>query len=62
MIEKVLVGTDTSASADVAVQAAADLARVRDAELLVLYVRGPVQSADAADPKKAAIPRGTSRR
>jgi hypothetical protein len=30
MIQKVMVGTDTSASADVAVQAA-DLARVHDA-------------------------------
>jgi nucleotide-binding universal stress UspA family protein len=56
MIQKVLVGTDTSTSADMAVQAAADLARVHDAELLVLYVRGPVQSADAANPKKAADP------
>jgi nucleotide-binding universal stress UspA family protein len=58
MIQKVLVGTDTSASADLAVQAAADLARVHDAELLVLFVRGPVASADAANPKKAADPGG----
>jgi nucleotide-binding universal stress UspA family protein len=58
MIQKVLVGTDTSASADVAVQAAADLARVHDAELLVLYVRGPVASTDVANPKKAADPEG----
>jgi nucleotide-binding universal stress UspA family protein len=58
MIHKVLVGTDTSASADVAVQAAADLARVHDAELLVLYVRGPGQSSDAANPKKVADPEG----
>jgi nucleotide-binding universal stress UspA family protein len=58
MIQKVLVGTDTSASADVAVQAAADLAKVHDAELLVLYVRGPGQSADAANPKKVADPEG----
>jgi nucleotide-binding universal stress UspA family protein len=58
MIRKVLVGTDTSASADVAVQAAADLAKVNDAELLVLYVRGPGQAADAANPRKVADPDG----
>jgi nucleotide-binding universal stress UspA family protein len=32
---KILVGTDTSASADLAVQAAAEPARASDAELLV---------------------------
>lgn len=58
MIQKVLVGTDTSASADLAVQAAANLAKVHDAELLVLYVRAPAQSSDAANPKKAADPDG----
>ena len=35
----ILVGTDTSASADLAVDDAAELARARGAELLVLYVR-----------------------
>lgn len=58
MMQKVLVGTDTSASADIAVQAAADLAKVHDAELLVLYVRAPGQSSDAANPKKVADPDG----
>ena len=45
MIKRILVGTDTSASADLAVTAAAELARANEAELLVLYVqpeeRGP---------------------
>jgi nucleotide-binding universal stress UspA family protein len=58
MISKVLVGTDTSASADLAVAAAADLAAGNDAELLVLYVRTDGSSADAVDPKKAADPKG----
>jgi nucleotide-binding universal stress UspA family protein len=35
----ILVGTDTSAAADIAVEDAARLARARGAELLVLYVR-----------------------
>ncbi len=35
----ILVGTDTSAAADVAVEDAARIARERGAELLVLYVR-----------------------
>jgi nucleotide-binding universal stress UspA family protein len=55
-MKKILVGTDTSASADLAVKAAADLARVSDAELLVLHVRPPAQAFDAADPKKSADP------
>jgi nucleotide-binding universal stress UspA family protein len=57
-MKKILVGTDTSASADLAVRAAADLARVNDAELLVLHVRPPTQAFDAADPKKSADPDG----
>lgn len=55
-MKKILVGTDTSASADLAVGAAADLARANDAELLVLHVRPPTQALDVADPKKAADP------
>jgi nucleotide-binding universal stress UspA family protein len=55
-MKKILVGTDTSAAADLAVQAAAELARVNDAELLVLHVRGPSVAHDAADPKKSADP------
>jgi nucleotide-binding universal stress UspA family protein len=53
---KILVGTDTSAAADLAVQAAARLARDRDAELLVLQVRANGSAHDAADPKKSADP------
>ena len=55
-MKKILVGTDTSASADLAVQAAAELARVNDAELLVLHVRGPSAAHDAVDPRKSADP------
>jgi nucleotide-binding universal stress UspA family protein len=55
-MKKILVGTDTSASADLAVQAAADLARVNDAELLVLHVRGMNAAHDAVDPRKSADP------
>jgi nucleotide-binding universal stress UspA family protein len=55
-MKKILVGTDTSASADLAVQAAAELARVNDAELLVLHVRGGTSAHDAVDPRKSADP------
>lgn len=50
------MGTDTSAAADLAVQAAADLARTREAELLVVHVRGEGAARDAADPRKPADP------
>ena len=39
LIKRVLVGTDTSASADLAVSHAAELARSYGAELTVVYVR-----------------------
>jgi nucleotide-binding universal stress UspA family protein len=55
-MNKVLVGTDTTASADLAVQTAAELARVAGAQLLVVHVRSNGASYDAADPKKAADP------
>jgi len=55
-MERILVGTDTSAAADLAVQAAARLAHERDAELLVLQVRANGTAHDAADPKKSAEP------
>lgn len=55
-MKKILVGTDTSSAADLAVQAAADLARVSDAELLVVHVRSNGAAHDAADPKKSADP------
>ena len=57
-MKKILVGTDTSGSADLAVETAADLAASYDAELLVLYVRSNGAVGDAADPKKAADPKG----
>jgi nucleotide-binding universal stress UspA family protein len=56
MKRKILVGTDTSAAADLAVQAAAELARQGDAELLVVSVRSDGAARDAADPKKSADP------
>jgi nucleotide-binding universal stress UspA family protein len=55
-MKKVLVGTDTTASADLAVQTAAELARLADAELIVVHVRANGASHDAADPRKAADP------
>lgn len=55
-MKKVLVGTDTTASADLAVQTAAELARLAAAQLLVVHVRSNSASHDAADPKKAADP------
>ncbi len=53
---KILVGTDTSAAADLAVEAAARLAREHDAELLVVQVRSGGAAHDAVDPKKSADP------
>ncbi len=55
-MERILVGTDTSASADLAVRTAADLARRAEAELLVLYVRADSGLRDAADPRKRPDP------
>jgi nucleotide-binding universal stress UspA family protein len=55
-MNKILVGTDTSAAADVAVRAAAELARRHEAELLVVQVRSNGAARDAADPKKTADP------
>jgi nucleotide-binding universal stress UspA family protein len=52
-VRKILVGTDTSASADLAVRSAAELAASSDAELLVLYVRPGEAVHDAADPHKS---------
>jgi nucleotide-binding universal stress UspA family protein len=46
----ILVGTDTSAAADLAVQDAAALARARGAELLVLYVRPDSDIKAVVDP------------
>lgn len=52
------MGTDTSAAADLAVQAAADLAGAHDAELLVLYVRPPLDAREVFDPGKLPDPNG----
>lgn len=53
----ILVGTDTSAAADLAVADAARLARDRGAELLVLYVRTEGADRSVVDPDRAADPR-----
>jgi nucleotide-binding universal stress UspA family protein len=55
-METILVGTDTSGAADLAVETAADLARGREAELVVLYVRPQAGAVHAMDPDKAADP------
>jgi nucleotide-binding universal stress UspA family protein len=55
-MRKILVGTDTTASADIAVNAAAELAGERESELLVLFVHADDRAADAADPRKPADP------
>ena len=52
-MKKILVGTDTSASADMAVRSAAELAASNDAELLVLYVRPADSVPEAVDPRKS---------
>ena len=52
----ILVGTDTSAAADLAVENAARLARERGAELLVLYVRPNGTDRTVVDPDRAADP------
>ena len=54
----ILVGTDTSASADLAVEDAAALAHARGAELLVLYVRKDGDLRTVVDPAKSADPAG----
>lgn len=50
-MKTILVGADTSASADLAVQAAADLARVYDASLLVLSVEPVLDPREVFDPE-----------
>jgi nucleotide-binding universal stress UspA family protein len=52
----ILVGTDSSAAADLAVDDAARLARDRGAELLVLLVRPDGDVRAAVDPDRAADP------
>ena len=57
----ILVGTDTSAAADLAGEDAARLARDRGGELLVLYVKAEGDRA-VVDPDRAADPAGHLRR
>jgi nucleotide-binding universal stress UspA family protein len=52
----ILVGTDTSTAADLAVEDAARIARERGAELLVLYVRPGSDLKAVVDPDRAADP------
>jgi nucleotide-binding universal stress UspA family protein len=52
----IVVGTDTSAAADLAVEDAARLARDRGAELVVLYVRPDTDLRAVVDPDRAADP------
>jgi nucleotide-binding universal stress UspA family protein len=52
----ILVGTDTSAAADLAVEDAAQLARARGADLMLLHVRHGSDLEAAVDPDKAADP------
>ena len=58
----ILVGTDTSAAADLAVADAARLARERGAELLVLYVKPLGLDRAVVDPDHAADPGAHLRR
>jgi nucleotide-binding universal stress UspA family protein len=58
----ILVGTDTSAAADLAVEDAARLARERGAELLVLYVKPESDIRAVVDPDRAADPQAHLRR
>jgi len=62
MMTTILVGTDTSAAADLAVDDAARLARDRGADLLVLYVRPDGALRSAVDPALAPDPERHLRR
>lgn len=52
----ILVGTDSSAAADLAVEGAARLARDRSADLIVLLVRSDGDVKAAVDPDRAPDP------
>jgi len=52
----ILVGTDTSAAADLAVEGAARLARAQEAELILLLVRPEGDLRAVVDPHRAADP------
>ncbi len=51
-MQKIVVGTDTSASAELAVAAAAELSKAQDAELIVVYVKPPLDAREVFDPGK----------
>ncbi|MCI0346859.1 MAG: universal stress protein [Chloroflexi bacterium] len=55
-MQKILIGTDASPSADVAMEAAARLAAAQDAELLVLYVQPPLDAREVFDPSHMPDP------
>jgi nucleotide-binding universal stress UspA family protein len=61
-MKTILVGTDTSAAADLAVEDAARLARERGAELLVLFVRPDGAARMIVDPGRAPDPQAHLRR
>lgn len=50
MISKVLVGTDTSPAATLAVDEASSMAQAHDAELVVLYVQPPLDAREVFGP------------
>jgi nucleotide-binding universal stress UspA family protein len=52
----ILVGTDTSAAADLAVEGAAKLARAQEAELILLLVKPEGDLRAIVDPQRAADP------
>jgi nucleotide-binding universal stress UspA family protein len=54
----ILVGTDTTAAADLAVEDAARMARDRGSELLVLYVQADADGRSVVDPAKSPDPAG----
>ena len=58
----IVVGTDTSSAADLAVEDAARLARDRGAELLVLYVKSDGDVRAVVDPDRAVDPQTHLRR
>jgi nucleotide-binding universal stress UspA family protein len=54
----ILVGTDTTAAADLAVEDAARMARDRGSELLVLYVQADTDGRSVVDPARSPDPAG----
>ena len=55
-MKTILVGTDTSAAADLAVEGAARLARAQDAALILLLVKPDGDLRAVVDPQRAADP------